>query len=112
MSTRNHPDLPADGEPVGGLPGSNTGPVRPARGGRVAGAVVAAGFVSFFTDISSEMVTAVLPLFLIFQIGLTPLQYGFVDGLYQGVSVAVRLVGGYVSDRWRRPKWVCAVGYG
>lgn len=97
------------------MSGSNTRPARPARparGGRVAGAVVATGFVSFFTDISSEMVTAVLPLFLILQVGLTPLQYGVVDGLYQGVSVAVRLVGGYLSDRWRRPKWVCAVGYG
>lgn len=72
----------------------------------------AAGAVSFFTDISSEMVTAVLPLFLILQVGLTPLQYGVVDGLYQGVSVAVRLVGGYFADRWRRPKLVCLVGYG
>jgi MFS family permease len=58
------------------------------------------------------MVTAVLPLFLILQVGLTPLQYGVVDGVHQGATVLVRLVGGYLADRWRRPKIVCTVGYG
>ena len=78
----------------------------------VGGTVVAMGMVSFLTDASAEMVTAVLPLFLILQIGLTPLQYGVVDGVYQGVTVLVRLVGGYIADKWRRPKLVCAAGYG
>lgn len=109
VSTRNQPDLPAGGVPAADPPHR---PYGPNRGARVAGAVLAAGAVSFLTDISSEMVTAVLPLFLILQVGLTPLQYGVVDGLYQGVSVAVRLVGGYLADRWRRPKLVCLVGYG
>ncbi|HEX5497042.1 MAG TPA: MFS transporter [Mycobacteriales bacterium] len=111
MSTQNHPDLPSGGPPEAVTPEA-AGSAGSPRVGRVAGAVIAAGFVSFFTDISSEMVTAVLPLFLILQVGLTPLQYGVVDGLYQGVSVAVRLVGGYFADRWRRPKLVCLLGYG
>ena len=75
-------------------------------------AVIAVGAVSFCTDISSEMVTAVLPLFLITQIGLSPLGYGVIDGLYQGVTVAVRLAGGYLADRFRHPKLVCLIGYG
>ncbi|MEN3357204.1 MAG: hypothetical protein V7637_1186 [Mycobacteriales bacterium] len=79
---------------------------------RVSGAVVAMGFVSFFTDTSAEMVTAILPLYLVLQVGLTPLAYGVVDGIYQGVTVAVRILGGYAADRWRRPKLVCGVGYG
>jgi MFS family permease len=70
------------------------------------------GFVSFFTDTSAEMVTAVLPVFLVLRLGLTPLAYGVVDGLYQGVTVAVRIAGGYLADRWRRPKLVCLAGYG
>jgi MFS family permease len=80
--------------------------------GQVGGTVLAMGAVSFLTDASAEMVTAVLPLFLILQVGLTPLQYGVVDGVYQGATVLVRLVGGYLADRWRRPKIVCTVGYG
>lgn len=107
VSTRNHPELPE-----GGVRREDHRPVPPGRAGRVAGAVVAAGMVSFCTDASSEMVNAVLPLFLILQVGLTPLQYGFIDGVYQGVSVAVRLLGGFVADRWRRPKLVCLAGYG
>ncbi len=80
--------------------------------GQVGGTVIAMGAVSFLTDASAEMVTAVLPLFLILQVGLTPLQYGIVDGVYQGATVLVRLVGGYLADRWRRPKIVCTFGYG
>jgi MFS family permease len=103
-SVRNAPEVPA-GELV------TAGRGRKAAG-RVSGAVVAMGFVSFFTDTSSEMVTAILPLFLVLQVGLTPLAYGVVDGIYQGATVAVRILGGYVADRWRRPKLVCGVGYG
>ncbi|MEI2781346.1 MAG: MFS transporter [Candidatus Competibacter sp.] len=74
--------------------------------------VVLLGLTSFFTDISSEMVATVLPLYIIFNLQLSPLQFGFVDGLYQGATVLVRLVGGIVADRWRRYKVVAAVGYG
>jgi MFS family permease len=106
-SVRNAPELPA-GEPA---------PARVGRrgeraAGRVGGTVVAMGFVSFCTDTSAEMVTAILPVFLVLQIGLTPLAYGVVDGLYQGITVLVRVLGGYAADRWRRPKLVCGVGYG
>ena len=44
--------------------------------------VVLLGLTSFFTDISSEMVATVLPLYIIFNLQLSPLQFGFVDGLY------------------------------
>jgi MFS family permease len=82
------------------------------RGARVGGTVLALGAVSFLTDISSEMVTAVLPVYLTLTLGLTPFAYGVLDGLYQGVTVLVRLLGGYVADRFRRPKATAGVGYG
>ncbi len=69
------------------------------------------GTVSLLTDISSEMVNAVLPLYLTAQVGLGLLAYGFVDGLYQGVSAAVRIAGGYAGDRIGRPKYIAAIGY-
>lgn len=79
---------------------------------RVGSTVVLLGLVSLFTDISSESLSAVLPLYLTAVLGLSPLAYGFIDGLYQGVSAVVRILGGWLSDRADRPKWVAFVGYG
>ena len=74
--------------------------------------VVLLGLTSLFTDVSSEMLTAVLPVFLVLQLGLTPAQFGLVDGLYRGVSGVSTLAAGLVSDWLRRPKLVASVGYG
>jgi MFS family permease len=74
--------------------------------------VVVLGTVSLLTDISSEMVAAILPIYLVFALGASPLQFGIVDGIYQGVSALVRLASGFLADRWRRYKEVAAVGYG
>ncbi|MET7363050.1 MFS transporter [Streptomyces sp. NPDC005562] len=79
--------------------------------GRVAGPVLVLGAVSLVTDISSEMVTAVLPLYFVLQLGLSPLQFGFLDGLYNGVTALVRLAGGYAADRRGRHKLVAGGGY-
>jgi len=87
-------------------------PVAGPKRGAVGLVVVGMGMVSLLTDISSEMVSAVLPIYLTTVAGLTPLLYGTVSGLYDGVSVAVRLLGGYAADRLRRPKAVCLAGYG
>ncbi len=79
---------------------------------RVAANVVALGVVSLVTDISSEMVTAVLPLYLVLGLGLNPLQFGLLDGLYAGATAVVRVLGGHLADRWRRLKAVAGFGYG
>lgn len=82
------------------------------RGARVSRNVVVLGSVSLLTDVSSEMVAAILPIYLVFALGASPLQYGIVDGIYQGVSALVRLASGFLADRWRLHKEVAAVGYG
>ena len=79
---------------------------------RVATTVILLGVVSLLTDVSSEMVNAVLPLYLTAEIGIGLFAYGFVDGVYQGVSAFVRILGGYAGDRAQRPKWVAVFGYG
>ena len=53
-----------------------------------------------------------LPIYLTAVLGLSPLAYGFIDGLYQGVSALVRILGGWLADRADRPKWVAFLGYG
>ena len=73
--------------------------------------MLAFGVVSLLTDVSSESVAAVLPLYITAVLGMGPLAYGFIDGIYQGVSAAVRILGGWWSDSTKRPKWVAFVGY-
>lgn len=89
-------------------------PHRAARGARerVPRVVVLLGTVSLLTDLSSEMVVAILPVYLTVGLGLSPLQYGVLDGLYRGVTAVVRIAGGLAADLTRRPKAVAVVGYG
>src|SRR5256885_11001011 len=78
---------------------------------RVGTTVLLLGACSLLTDISSEMVSAILPLYLVATLGFSPLQYGIVDGLYQGASALVRLAAGFLGDRLGRHKALASVGY-
>ncbi len=82
-----------------------TGGRRPSRN------VVLLGLTSMFTDISSEMVNTILPLYLVFTLGLAPFQFGLIDGIYQGGSALVRIASGFISDRTQSPKIVAFAGY-
>jgi MFS family permease len=71
------------------------------------------GLTSFLTDISSEMVSSILPVYLVLHLHLSPLQFGAIDGVYNGLSAAlVTLFAGLLADRWRRHKDVAMFGYG
>ncbi|MEU4191867.1 MFS transporter [Kribbella sp. NPDC026611] len=88
---------------------------KPSRGRALfllSGNVFALGAVSLVTDISSEMVTAVLPVYLMIGLHLSPAAYGVVDGTYTGATALLRLVGGYVADRTHQRKFVAGLGYG
>ena len=74
--------------------------------------VLALGFTSLFTDVSSEMVSTTLPIYLATVLRLAPLQLGLIDGLYQGAAILVKIISGLFADRWQRHKEVAAVGYG
>jgi len=78
---------------------------------RVPRNVVALGMVSLLTDISSEMVATVLPLYLVFTLGASPLVFGAIDGTYRGAAALVQVASGFSSDRWRRHKEVAGLGY-
>lgn len=69
------------------------------------------GLTSMFTDISSEMVTAVTPIYLTAVLGLTAFEFGMVDGLYQGVTALLRTASGLVADRRQRHKEAAVAGY-
>jgi len=70
------------------------------------------GFTSLFTDVSAEMVSSILPLYFVIHLGFSPLQFGVLDGIYQGAAVAsLSLIAGIAADRWRRQKEVAVGGY-
>lgn len=69
------------------------------------------GLTSFLTDISAEMVSTTLPLYLLVTLQFTPFQVGLIDGVYQGAAVLVKVISGLVADRYRKPKEVAAAGY-
>lgn len=71
------------------------------------------GFTSLLTDISSEMVNSLLPVYVVLHLHMSPLQFGAIDGIYNGVAIAIlSLAGGLIADRTRRPKEVAVFGYG
>ncbi|MEV6243055.1 MFS transporter [Lentzea sp. NPDC051838] len=77
----------------------------------ISGNVVALGLVSLLTDVSAEMVTAILPAYLVLGLHLSVLQYGALDGLYTGATALTRLLGGWVGDRTWRHKLTAGLGY-
>lgn len=78
---------------------------------RVLRNVFALGFVSFFTDVSSEMCFSVLPTFILGLPGATRAVLGIIEGLAEGLSYGLRSVSGIFSDRFRRRKAMVFVGY-
>ncbi|NQX10549.1 MFS transporter [Microbacteriaceae bacterium VKM Ac-2855] len=94
-------------------PGEDHGTgTRPSKRLPVAPTVIALGVVSLFTDVSSESTAAVLPLYITAALGLSTIAYGFLDGLYQGISAIVRIGAGWTADRTDRSKGVAVAGYG
>ena len=70
------------------------------------------GATSLLTDVSSEMVTSILPVYVVLGLQMTPMAFGALDAVYQGVAVLVRTGGGFISDRSRRHKLIAGIGYG
>jgi len=99
--------------PAGLLNDSPSPPVAPVTSGqRVPANVVFLGLTSMFTDVSSEMVASILPVYLVFQLRFTPLEFGLFNGIYLAVAGLMTVAGGVIADRRRRYKEVAEVGYG
>lgn len=90
--------------------GADTGRNRPRF--KLSHTIVWLGLVSMFTDISSESVAAILPLYITGFLGLSVVAFGVLDGINQGASALVRIAAGWASDRIGHPKRVALAGYG
>lgn len=73
--------------------------------------VKALGWVSFFTDLASEMLYPIMPLFLVGTLHTSAAALGIIDGLAEGISSGLRWIGGALSDRFRRRKPFVFAGY-
>lgn len=71
----------------------------------------ALGFVSFFTDMSSEMVFSLLPTFLLGLPGSSRAVLGLIEGTAEALSYALRAVSGIFSDKFKKRKMFILVGY-
>jgi len=74
-------------------------------------AVLALGLTSFFTDVGSEMVFPLLPVFLV-SLGAGTAFLGLVEGLADAVASVLKLLSGHLSDRVGRKKGFVLFGYG
>jgi MFS family permease len=70
------------------------------------------GFVSLFMDVSSEMIHAVLPLFVVGTLGASAALLGLIEGLAEATAQIMKLFSGVLSDRWRNRKALTLAGYG
>ena len=66
---------------------------------------------SFLTDVSSEMLQNVLPLFLANVLGVRIWAVGVVEGIAESTASLLKLYSGWLSDRLRARKWLAVTGY-
>ena len=71
-----------------------------------------ATLTSFLTDISSEMILNLVPLFLSNVLGAPTAVIGLIEGIAETTSSLLKTLSGWVSDRWGSRKWPAVVGYG
>jgi MFS family permease len=79
---------------------------------QIPGSVWALGVVSMLMDVSSEMIHALLPLYLVVGLGASALVVGVIEGVAEATALIVRIFSGALSDRLGQRKWLAAAGYG
>lgn len=74
--------------------------------------VFVAGLVSFFMDVSSEMIYPLVPLFLANVLGTNKSVIGLIEGIAESTASVLKVFSGWFSDRIGNRKWLMAAGYG
>lgn len=74
--------------------------------------VWALGMVSLFMDVSSEMIHALLPVFVVGTLGASTIWLGVIEGVAEATANVVKVFSGALSDRWGKRKSLALLGYG
>jgi len=69
------------------------------------------GLVSFFNDVASEMIYPIVPIFLTSILGAPIAIVGLIEGIAESTASILKVVSGWLSDKWRKRKPFVVVGY-
>ena len=73
--------------------------------------IVFLGFISFFMDVSSEMVYPIIPLYLAAAFGATPALVGVIEGIAESTASLLKVFSGYITDKYKKKKPIAFAGY-
>ena len=73
--------------------------------------VIFLGLVSFFADLSSEMVYPLIPIYLTSVLGATPTLVGVIEGIAESLASLLKVFSGYISDKYNKKKPIAFFGY-
>ena len=91
---------------------SDPAPLRTSVLQRIPRSIWALGFVSLLMDVSSEMIHALLPVYLVTVLGTSTLTVGFIEGMAEATAAITKVFSGALSDWLGRRKLLAAIGYG
>jgi len=74
--------------------------------------VIALGLVSLLMDISSELIHALLPVFMITVLGASTVAVGLIEGIAEATAAITKVFSGALSDRIGKRKLLVGIGYG
>jgi MFS family permease len=74
--------------------------------------IIILGLVSLFTDISSEMIYPLVPLYLTTVMGASPAILGIIEGIAESLASVLKIASGNISDRLNKRKLLAVIGYG
>jgi len=78
----------------------------------IPGGIWALGFVSLLMDVSSEMIHALLPIYLVTVLGTSALTVGVIEGIAEATALIAKVFSGALSDWLGKRKFLAALGYG
>lgn len=73
--------------------------------------IILLGLVSFFSDISAEMVYPIVPLYLTGAFGATPALVGIIEGIAESLASLLKVFSGYITDKYHKKKPIAFIGY-
>lgn len=73
--------------------------------------IIFLGLISFFMDISSEMVYPIIPLYLTSAFGATPSLVGIIEGIAESTASLLKVFSGYITDKYKKKKPIAFIGY-
>ncbi len=78
----------------------------------IPGGIWALGFVSMLMDISSEMIHALLPVYLVTVLGTSMVTVGVIEGIAEATASITKIFSGALSDWLGKRKLLAVLGYG